>query len=221
MAIAPESPALEIPTGTAVSRFVVDRLGAAPSLTVTMADTVEDVVAGDVVTMIPALDFDAAAPTYRGMEVQFAFLITTAVFGLNVVRASTGQVVGSILGGSGRMVYFNVATSLDLSGETVTLRRRNPFGVPALRKAKESPERHLSLQTADPAQFTRMATLMITAHVRAVLAVLPGLGVDASPSAVQAAVLGASDNLESILASEFETLELERRAGTFIGSVRE
>lgn len=221
MSIAPDSNEKEVPTSAAVSRFTVERLGAMPMLTVTIADTVEDTLVGEVVAMLAHPESTEELPLYRGIDVLFPEILDDSMTDLEVRRVSDNALVGTIYNSTVRLVYFHEPTMLDLTGDTVSIQRKNAFGVLALRKAKDSTERTLMLRTNIPDQFMRMATVMITAHIRAVLAALPGLGVEATLQQVQLAVLGASDNLESILASEFEQLELERRTHTFVGTVRE
>lgn len=221
MAIAPEIPVpLDVPTGAAVASFTIDRLGAVPSLRVTIAETVEDVAVWTVAGMVESEASTEEAPAYSGVAVtvtaQTGF--PTAIVGA-VLLAADDTALGTVTAVGQDTILLDADLTVDLTDAVVRARRSNPMGVPALRRAQAVPARELVLQMVDGAQIYRMAALMITAHVKAVLAVLPALSADSTLEEVQAAVLASPDNLESILATEFEALEMERRAGEFVGHV--
>lgn len=210
----------EAPEQTTVGSFSIQRLGVYPSMTVTLVETVADRCIDTVTGMVLA---DPAVPgVFSGVT-----LSTASVEGIvgQPVTKPDATVVGTVDSVSvtlpgptvATQVLFTTTTTEDLTGVTLTIQRKNTFGVDALRGARQGRMYDLMLTSTDSAQLSRMQQLMGSAHVKAVMVTLAQLGVSKTVAEVQAAVMAASDNLESILATEFEGLELERRGGTFVG----
>ena len=211
MAIAPDSVA-EVPQHTTVGAYTVQRLGVAPSFSVTMVETVDDLWSATVTEMVPC----GTPGEYAGVRVPMSDF--SGLVGQPVLLADSTEVgvVASVAMAPSQLLFSTPVTT-DYTGQTLHVQRLNAFGIPAHRAARQGVNRTLSLSSANADQFTRMQQLMGAAHVNAVLVVLAALGISKTPAEVQAAVASASDNLESILATQFEQLELERRAGTFVG----
>jgi hypothetical protein len=205
----------ETPQATTVAGFTLVRVGAVPALSVRYVESVQDVIEDVIQVMVPELDIEGA-PTgsFSGCVsprvAQSSGLLNQELF----VAGQAVATVEALSPGNGT-VHFAQPSAADLTGETVRGVCKNVFGTTGLRPSAFGRAWELSLTADKPLQRQRMMQLMGSAHVKAVLAVMQVLGVSKTVDEVVAAVMACPDNLESLLATEFEALELGRRDRSF------
>lgn len=97
----------------------------------------------------------------------------------------------------------------------------NPFGIQVQNPANGGRSWQFVLSSDSPAQLARMESMLANVQAALVAAALTALGVTKTPAEIQAAVgamFAAGASIDSLIASEMEKLEEDRRSGAFTGA---
>lgn len=228
MAIAVVTPAVEVPEHTTLSRFVLNRLDD-PSLEIFFTETKDGwqdvrVLGGEdcdedglFETVILAQSTPGAAPVAAGRKLYDANKTLLAT--ITAVEPAVPTVENPLPAGT-NAVRASLDTPLaSAAPRGVLMPYINGFGNRAHVNIRDGRNYALTLRSTVPAERARMQQALVEIHVEAVLTVLGALGITgASQADVTGAIIalaGQGVNIESMIASALERIELDRRAGTF------
>jgi hypothetical protein len=222
----------ENPAFTLVSQYTVARLNKFPSVRVTFDEACYLVDLDGEVTEALDLDSDGRAETLRiptwadvWVEVGRTLALNNKVIGTvaHAVTVTPEDSSEEEPGDSFMEITLNLAEGPEVvEGQTISLVSVTTVGTLAYRRAKGGMRWELFLDGTDSLAMTRMQVMLGRAYARSARAVLMALGLSEQVTDLQieAAVqaLGAQGiNLDGILASEGERLELDRQAGVPTG----
>lgn len=206
----------ENPQFVVVSDYSVQRLGKYPLVAagfeecVYLTGTPLPVLAHDTSDVLVVAPFAGAAESVGAKVLDPASNVLGEVTAAQEVTTGEGEEAVTL-------VHLTLDTPVSPTPDDLRLVERLPTGADAYRRARSGNRWILQLDGTHPTQMARIASMLVTAYMNAVTAVLDKLQLSVDPQDLAAAILelaGEGVTVDAILAEQAEQMEMDRRAGT-------